>query len=64
MATARNVVKAPSRDFGDCFGVSDSLSASGRTLAVGAHGEDSNATGIDGDRENENALHSGAAYLY
>jgi trimeric autotransporter adhesin len=58
------VVKAPSRDFGDSFGVSVSLSASGRTLAVGALGEDSDATGIDGDRANENALHSGAAYLY
>ena len=58
------MVKSPSRDFGDSFGASVSLSASGRTLAVGALGEDSDATGIDGDREDESAAFAGAAYLY
>ena len=41
-----------------------SLSASGRTLAVGAHLKNSNATGIDGERENKVAPNAGAAYLY
>jgi len=60
----RNVVKSPRPGFKDWFGLSVALSASGRTLAVGAPGENSNATGIDGERENEHALNSGAAYLY
>ena len=60
----RNVVKSPRPGFRDVFGLSIALSASGRTLAVGAPGENSNATGIDGDRNNENAQNAGAAYLY
>ena len=51
-------------DFRDWFGRSIALSASGRTLAVGAPGENGNATGIDGDRNNEDAPNAGAAYLY
>jgi hypothetical protein len=62
--TLRNVVKSPNPEAADFFGTSFSVSASGRTLAVGAPGENSNATGIDGDRNNENAQDSGAAYLY
>ena len=60
----RNVVKSPNPGTRRLFGVAISLSASGRTLAVGAPGEDSNATGIDGDREDESAPIAGAAYLY
>ena len=60
----RNVVKSANPGYRDSFGLSFSLSASGRTLAVGAPGENSNATGIDGDRNNENAPNAGAAYLY
>ncbi|HET9473617.1 MAG TPA: hypothetical protein VFO82_06970, partial [Steroidobacteraceae bacterium] len=60
----RNVVKSPRPGFRDVFGLSIALSASGRTLAVGAPAENSDATGIDGDRNNENAQDSGAAYLY
>lgn len=62
--TLRNVVKAPNAESGDTFGGMISLSASGRTLAVGAGGEASNATGIDGDRTNNSARNAGAAYLY
>ena len=40
-------VKAPNAEGGDAFGSSLSLDASGDTLAVGAPGEDSAATGID-----------------
>ena len=60
----RNVVKSPRPGFRDVFGLSIALSGSGRTLAVGAPGENSSATGIDGDRNNEDAQDSGAAYLY
>jgi len=40
------------------------LSADGTTLAVGAPGEASNATGIDGDQTNNSARGSGAVYVY
>ena len=60
----RNVVKSPRPGFRDFFGRSIALSSSGRTLAVGALFENSNATGIDGDRNNEDARDAGAAYLY
>ena len=60
----RNVVKSPRPGWRDLFGLSIALSNSGRTLAVGAPGENSSAIGIDGDRKNEDARDSGAAYLY
>ena len=60
----RNVVKSANPGFRDQFGTSIGLSASGRTLAVGAPGENSNARGIGGDRVNESAPNAGAAYLY
>ena len=60
----RNVVKSPRPGYRDYFGLTIALSSSGRTLAVGGPGENSNATGIDGDRNNENAQNAGAAYLY
>jgi hypothetical protein len=49
---------------GDQFGYSISLSDDGNTLAVGAIGEDSNATGIDGDQADNSAGQSGAAYVF
>ena len=60
----RSVVKAPNPGVEDFFGFSVSLSGSGRTLAVGAMHEDSNARGIDGVQSNESAPDAGAAYLY
>ena len=48
----------------DTFGISVSLSADGNTLAVGANGEASNATGINGDQTNNSASASGAAYVF
>lgn len=45
------------------FGTAVALSADGRTIAVGATGESSNATGIDGDETNESADRSGAVYV-
>ena len=57
-------IKASSPGIGDLFGYSLSLSGDGSTLAVGAYGEDSNASGIDGDQENNEAERSGAVYVF
>lgn len=58
-------IKASNTGQIDEFGVSVALSADGNTLAVGAHGEDSSATGIDGDAGDDPAAsESGAVYVY
>lgn len=57
-------VKAPNPDSSDAFGYAVALSADGKTLAVGAFGEASNATGIGGNQADNSALSSGAVYLY
>jgi FG-GAP repeat protein len=49
---------------GDQFGYSMALSADGNTLAVGAIGEDSAATGINGDQADNMANQAGAAYVF
>ncbi len=53
---------APEQD--DAFGVAVSLSANGKTLAVGAPHEDGRIGGIGGDELNDKAENSGAAYVY
>ena len=58
------LIKATGGEIDDSFGKSVSLSADGHTLAVGATGEDSDAQGINGDRMNNDASVSGAAYVY
>ena len=55
-------VKASNAEDDDLFGVSVALA--GDTLAVGAPGEDSDATGIDGDPTNNSAVVSGAVYIF
>lgn len=57
-------VKASNTGATDQFGTSVALSGDGSTLAVGAIGEDSAATGIDGDQTSNGATDSGAAYVY
>lgn len=57
-------LKASNSQAGDAFGISLGLSADGNTLAIGATGEDSSATGIDGSQGNNTAPDSGALYLY
>jgi hypothetical protein len=52
------------KDEGDQFGYSIALSGDGSTLAVGAIGEDSNATGVNGDQANNAAQGSGAVYVF
>jgi cysteine-rich repeat protein len=49
---------------GDAFGASVVLSADGSTLAVGAVGEDSAATGIGGDQADNAASNAGAVYVF
>ena len=57
-------LKASNTDNGDVFGSSVSLSSDGNTLAIGATGEDSNATGVDGDQTDNSAAASGATYVF
>jgi hypothetical protein len=55
-------VKASNTEAGDELGYSVALS--GDTLAVGARREDSSATGTGGDEASNDALSSGAVYVY
>jgi hypothetical protein len=55
-------LKGSNTEIGDTFGWS--VSISGDTIVVGAHYEDSNATGVDGNGANNSAFSSGAAYVY
>ncbi len=57
-------IKASNTDSGDFFGDAVSLSADGNTLAVGADGEDSSATGVNGNQSDNLALGSGAVYVF
>jgi trimeric autotransporter adhesin len=55
-------IKASNTAASDTFGAA--LSLSGDALLVGANGEDSNATGVNGDQANNSLGGSGAAYLF
>ncbi len=57
-------VKASNSDSSTYFGYSVALSADGSALAVGAHYEDSAATGIAGDPTSGTAGNSGAVYVF
>ncbi len=57
-------VKASNTGAGDGFGWALALSGDGSTLAVGAPGEGSSATGINGDQADNSADSSGAVYVY
>lgn len=57
-------IKSSNSEMGDNFGVCVSLSADGNTLAVGANGEDSNATGVGGNQANNASATSGAVYIF
>jgi len=64
MAEAVGYFKASNTDAGDDFAKSIALSRDGSTLAVGAHFEDSGATGIDGDQSDDSAQAAGAVYVF
>jgi hypothetical protein len=57
-------IKASNSGTFDQFGWSLALSSDGSTLAVGASGEDSNATGVDGNQADNSASNSGAVYVF
>jgi hypothetical protein len=57
-------IKASNTERFDSFGASVALSADGTTLAVGAPGEDSNATGVNGNQADNSAQNSGAVYVF
>lgn len=55
-------LKASNTEQLDTFG--SSIAISGETIVVGATGEDSNTTGVNGDQTNNLALSAGAAYVF
>jgi len=57
-------VKASNAGANDYFGVSITLSADGSTVAVGALGESSAATGIGGNQADNSAAGAGAVYVF
>lgn len=60
--TQQAYLKASNSGIGDHFGTS--VAISGDTIVVGARGEDSSSTGVDGDATDNLASDSGAAYVY
>ncbi|MBK8171582.1 MAG: hypothetical protein IPK60_14710 [Sandaracinaceae bacterium] len=62
--TQEAYIKASNTQASDNFGHGVALSADGNTLVVGAPGEDSNATGINGNQANNSANVAGALYAF
>lgn len=60
--TEQAKLTAPHPDYSDTFG--GLVAISGDTVVVGAAGEDSKATGVDGDATDETMNDSGAAYVF
>jgi hypothetical protein len=55
-------LKASNTGAGDSFG--SSVAIAGDTIVVGAFGEDSAATGVDGNQADNSAQNAGAAYVF
>ena len=65
LATSIGYFKASNTDADDLFGRSVSLSSDGNTLAVGAIGESSKGTGVNGvDQDDDTSNQSGAVYVF
>ena len=62
--TQRAFVKASNNEAFDEFGSALSLSRDGRTLVVGARGEDSAATGVNGNQSDNSASEAGAVHVF
>ena len=62
--TQRAFVKAARNEAFDEFGSALSLSRDGKTLVVGARGEDSAAKGVNGNQNDNSASEAGAAYVF
>jgi hypothetical protein len=60
--TQEAYLKALNSDGWDRFGIS--VAISGDTAIVGAHEEDSSATGVNGDQTDNSAATAGAAYIF
>jgi hypothetical protein len=61
--TQQAYIKASNSQADDAFGTSIALSDNGDVIAVGAIGEDSSATGVNGDQARNTAERSGAVYI-
>jgi cysteine-rich repeat protein len=59
-----SLLALPNPSLRDRFGVSVSLAGDGKSLAIGAIGEQSSANGIDGDPTDDSLLDAGAAYVF
>jgi trimeric autotransporter adhesin len=57
-------LKASNTQAGDRFGIGIAMTSDGRTIAVGAESEDSQATGVGGDQADNSLSKAGAVYLY
>ena len=57
-------VKSSNSEAFDEFGSAVALNRDGTLLAVGARGEDSGATGLDADQNDNSAFESGAVYVF
>ncbi|MGI9305003.1 MAG: FG-GAP repeat protein, partial [Gammaproteobacteria bacterium] len=57
-------IKASNTRASDLFGEAISLSGDGDTLAVAAEGENSGATGVNGNQLDDSMLNSGAVYVF
>lgn len=64
LAQAIGYFKASNTDTDDYFGQAVAISDDGQTLAIGAPGEDSGSTGVDGDQTNNSQPNSGAVYVF
>ena len=60
----RAYIKASNTHADSTASTSVAISADGRTLAVGAPGEQSNGAGIGGDQSDRSLQEAGAVYLY
>jgi len=60
--TQQAYLKASNPESGDWFG--GSVAVSGDTVVIGAPGEDSSATGVNGDQSNNSSSLSGAVYVF
>jgi len=62
--TQKAFVKSTRNEAFDEFGSALALSRDGRTLVVGARGEDSAAKGVNGNQADNSASEAGAAYVF
>ena len=62
--TQQAYVKSSNSEASDEFGSSIALSQDGKTMLVGARGEDSGAKGVNGNQADNSVRDAGAAYLF